>query len=241
MTKNHTLAGLIILVIGSLLITACAAQQNETPTATVDANLIYTQAAETVTAGLSQTEAAKPTAAATETVAPTSTTDPIIAAGMTSTANAVLNPAATSAAPTAAVGQATPTTQVILPTATIAVVSTQAQTSGDKAELVSQSPSDNSSVDESATFTAKIVLKNIGTTTWTTGYNLAFYAGDKMGSPTDFDFPHEVKPGETVELVFDMKASDDSGSKRTIWAVQNANGVNFYTLWLEMKVIDNDD
>lgn len=240
MTKKHTLAALLILVAGSLLIAACSGQPPATTVPTVDANLIYTQAAETVQAGMAQTEAAKPTEAPTMTVAPTNTVDPTIAANMTATAQSVQPGAAT---PT--VGSTTPgaptvaaTQQFVLPTATIAVVAPVKNT-GDKAELAGQSPSDGSSIDESATFDMTIVLKNVGTTTWTTKYALVFYAGDRMGSPKDFQLPNEVKPNESVTLRFEMKASDSEGKKKTIWALRNADGVNFYELWLEMNVTDD--
>lgn len=236
MTKKHTIAGLLIMVAGSLLIAACSGQPSATIAPTVDANLIYTQAAETVQAGIAQTEAAKPTAAPTQTVAPTNTVDPMIAANMTATAQSVQPGAAT---PTLAAGLPTPaaTQPLVLPTATAAVVA-PAKTTGDKAELAGQSPADGSSVQKEASFDVAIVLKNTGTTTWTTGYALVYYAGDRMGSPNDFQMPHEVKPNETVKLEFEMKASDSAGKKRTIWAVQNAEGVNFYSLWLDMNVPD---
>jgi len=235
MTKKHTLAGLLILVAGSLFIAACSGQPPATTAPTIDANLIYTQAAETVQAGIAQTEASKPTVAPTQTQAPTNTTDPNISIMLTATAQSVQPGAATATlapgAPTLAATQA-----LGLPTATKAVVAPPPKATGDKAELAGQTPSDGSNIQKSASFDATIVLKNVGTTTWTTKYALVFYAGDKMGSPTDFQIPHEVKPNETVRLVFEMKASDSVGKKKTIWALRNADGVNFYDMWLEMNV-----
>ena len=234
MLKNRTLLGLIILLAGSMLFTACSAAQSTPTEPTVDANVIYTQAAETVQAGIAQTMAAQPTAAPTETVAPTNTMDPVAAQGLTATAQAILQPGAEgTAAPTQAL-----TNSVIIPTATSAVVAPPAAATGDKAELSGQTPTDGTNVQKNATFTNTIVLKNVGTTTWTTQYALAYYAGDRMGSPNDFNMPHEVKPNETVRLVFDMKADSSTGTKRTIWAVRNAEGVNFYDLWLELNVTD---
>lgn len=236
MSKKYILAGLNLLVAG-LLVAACSGAPAQTAAPTIDANLIYTQAAQTVEAGQAQTLAAKPTEAPTATIAPTNTVDPTTVAYMTATAQAVQPGAAT---PTLAAGQATPigTPIVSLPTATLAVVAKPPAASGDKAELVGQNPGDGSRIQKSASFDMTIVLKNVGTTTWTKKYSLVFYAGDRMGSPKDFNMPHEVKPGETVNLTFGMKASDSKGDKKTIWAVRNADGMNFYDLWLEMKVID---
>jgi hypothetical protein len=240
MTKKQTLIGLIILVAASLLIAACSGPQATPEIPTVDANTIYTQAAETVQAGFSQTEAANPTAEPTQPPAATNTMEPETVSGMTATANAILQPAAV-ASPTLSAGQPTlalATAAVGLPTATSAVVAPPPQATGDKAELSGQTPTDGTNIQKNASFTTTIVLKNIGTTTWTPSYALTFYAGDQMGSPKDFNMPHDVKPNESVRLVFDMKASDSTGSKRTIWAVRNADGVNFYDLWLETNVTD---
>lgn len=234
MTRKNILAGLIILVTGSLLIAACSAKATPA-TPTVDANAIYTQAAETVQAGIDQTEAAKPTVAATDTPVPTNTIEPTMAAGLTATAKAILQPV-TGATATLAPGVPTPTKLAGLPTATSAVVSAPPKTSGDKAELVGQSPADGSTVQTNASFDVTLTLKNTGTTTWSTAYTLVFYAGDQMGSPVDFNMPHAVKPGETVKLIFTMTATSNAGSRRTIWAVRNGDGVNFYSLWLDMKV-----
>lgn len=245
MTQKQTLTGLIILVAASLLIAGCSGAPSAQPTATVDTNVIVTQAAQTVQAGMALTEAAKPTIAPTNTPAPTNTMDPVMAVGLTQTAQAVLQPGAgaqttpgTPAAQPTVAGQPTAakTPVIALPTATTAAVAPAPKSTGDKAELAGQSPADGSTVQKSASFDAAIVLKNTGTTTWTTGYQLVFYAGDKMGSPNGFNMPHEVKPGETVRLEFTMTASDSEGKKRTIWAVQNADGVNFYSLWLDINV-----
>lgn len=239
MTKRNTLAAMVIVLAISLLAVACSTPQAAPATPTMDANGIYTQAAQTVQAGIDQTNAVKPTVPPTETPAPTSTMDPVISAGLTSTAKAVLQPG-TAATPTLGAGQPTLslTKQATLPVATVAVVAPPPKASGDKAELVGQSPTDGASVQKAATFTNTIVLKNIGTTTWSTRYALVFYAGDQMGSPNDFNMPNEVKPGETVKLVFDMKAPDSTGKKKVIWAVRNADGVNFYDLWLEMNITE---
>jgi hypothetical protein len=240
MTKKNLLAGLIFLVAGSILIAACSAQQ---PTAapTVDANMIYTQAAQTVQAGLAQTPV-PPTSAPTEAQAATATMDPNIALALTATAQSILPGGAT---PTLAAGQPTPTTGagatatlVVLPTATKAVVNPQPNTKGDKAELIGQSPADGSNVSKSATFNVALTFKNTGTTTWTNKYALKFFAGDRMGSPTDVVMTKDVKPGDTIVLQFPMKASDQKGSKRTIWVLQNPDAVNFYSLWLDTNVVD---
>ncbi len=245
MTKKNLLAGLILLLAGSLFLAGCGAQQTPTAAPTVDANMIYTQAAQTVQAGLAQTEAALPatdTPAAEATTQATATMDPNVALALTATAQSVQpgGPTATTAPgqPTATTAAGQPTaTRAALPTATTAVVNNPPKNTGDKAELVSQDPTDGTTVGKKDVISTTITLKNVGTTTWKKGtYGLAFYAGDRLGSPKDFQMPHDVKPGETIALIFTLTAPDSSGTKKVIWVVHNADGVNFYNLWLELNV-----
>lgn len=244
MTKKNIIAGLILLVAGSLLIAACSGgQPPAAATATVDANAIYTQAAETVQAGMSQTQASQPTATiAPPTAEPTNTMDPAMAAGLTATANAVLQPGNTTPAagqtPVAGATLAATATVVKLPTATSAVVAPPPASKGDKAELVDQSPKDGYSIQKKSSFDMTLVVKNAGTNTWNTNYKLAFFAGERMDSPQDFNMPRDVKPGETVKLVFTLKAPDSTGEKTIIWVMQNADGANFYPIYLKLNVTD---
>lgn len=236
MTKKNILAGLSILVIGSLLLSACSTPTATTAAPTVDANLIYTQAAQTVQASIAQTDAVKPQPTATQEPQATATMDPNMAAAMTSTANAVVNPGAPTN--TLAAGQPSPTVQVTLaalPTATSAVVAQPPKTTGDKAELVGQDPDDGTSVGQKDIITVRLQIKNTGTTTWNKSYRLAYYAGDKMGL-NDYDIRENVAPGGTTELIFELTAPSSSGSKRVIWVLQNPDGVNFYTIYLELNV-----
>lgn len=239
MTKKNVLAGLILLLAGSLVISACSAQQTPTPAPSIDTNAIYTQAAQTVQAGLAKTPV-EPTRAPTETQAATATMDPNIALALTATAQSVQPGGATA---TLAAGQPTATTGAVVPTATTGVVlptQTKAapKSTGDKAELISQIPGDGSKVSKNQEFDVSLTFKNTGTTTWTKLYALKFYAGDRMGSPRDVVMTKEVPPGDSITLSFVMKASDKKGAKRTIWVLQNPDGVNFYSLYLDTDIID---
>lgn len=245
MTKKHILAGLIILVIGSLLMAGCSGAQNTPAASTVDANVIYTQAAQTVQAGIAQTDVANPTATFTATVQPTKTMDPVMAAGLTQTAQAVLQPGKTTVTATGAAGAGTGTTTktpiatlkpVTQATATQAVVAQQPKSTGDKAELVSQDPGDGYSAGANDYITMTLVIKNTGTTTWSTGYTLVYYAGERMDSPADFNMPKDVPPGDTVSLVFALKAPSNAGNYQIIWSMRNADGTNFYPIYFKLNV-----
>ena len=245
MINKHIHTGLLILVAASLLMAACSTPQ-ATPSAapTVDANAIYTQAAQTVQAGQAQTQAAKPpTQAPTQAAAtPTVTMDPNMAAGLTATAKAVLGPGAASG-PTATLqpGAPTPTqgkiTPLVLPTATKAVVQPPAST-GDKCEWVFNSPADNTSIPRNSSFDASIRVKNIGTTTWDNRYALRYYAGDKMGAPSDFVVQHAVKPNEAYDFNFPMKAPDSTGKKEVLLVVQNPDGRNMCFINMPLNITD---
>ncbi len=227
MTKKKLLAGLILLAVGSLLIAACSAKQPTTTSPTIDANAIYTQAAQTVQAGLAQTEVVQPTAPATETVQPTNTMDANMVAALTSTAQSVMPGNATATVAGQATAAATKTL-VVLPTATKAVVGSQPKNTGDQASLFAQDPPDGATAHKNDIITVRLTLKNTGTTTWIKGrYALVYYAGDKMGSPNDFQMTKDVKPGDTIQLIFTLTAPDSAGTKKIIWVVQNADGVNF--------------
>ena len=245
MINKHIHAGLIILVAASLFMSACTASQATLTAAapTVDANAIYTQAAQTVQAGQALTQAAKPpTAAPTQSAAtPTVTMDPIMAAGLTATAKAILPPPASGPTATLQPGAPTPTagkiTPLVLPTATKAVVQPLAST-GDKCEWVKNVPADNSSLPKNSSFDATIRVKNTGTTTWDNRYALRYYAGDKMGAPSDFLVQHAVKPNDTYDFNFPMTAPDSTGKKELLMVVQNPDGRNMCAINIPLNITD---
>ncbi len=210
MFKARKISGVILLVIiASLAMTACSGAK---ATPTKDPQTIYTEAAVTVAAGLTQTALTQPTATATETLPPTSTMAP--------TSPEIPTMAAT-------------TPPLVQPTATQA-----AATSNDRAEWVSNSPTDGTTMYPGQKFTLKWVVKNIGTTTWSTSYQMRCYLGTTEGcfSGSNFSFPKEVAPNDTVELSVSMTAPSSGGDYVTDWVMTNTNGVNFYPLTLQITV-----
>ncbi|RJP48914.1 MAG: hypothetical protein C4583_13415 [Anaerolineaceae bacterium] len=86
-------------------------------------------------------------------------------------------------------------------------------------------------------------LKNIGTCTWTTGYSLVFFSGEKMGGPTSAPFLTSVAPGQTVDLTVNLTAPTASGTFRGNWKLMNATSQQFgigtgaaNPFWVEIKV-----
>ncbi len=248
MTKQHTLTGFCILVLCSLILTACGGQGTPA-TATVDPNLIVTEAFQTVQAGQALTQAAAPTATQTATVEPTATMDPTMAAGMTATSQAVMNPLLPTnttvvltpgAGTTPGVGT-TPgaTTPQVVPTATSGgAAPPPAATSGDKCEWVSNSPADNSVLKRNASYDATIVVKNSGTTTWNSTYALRYFGGERMGIPSDYFVQREVKAGENYSFIFTLTMPDSTGKKEALMVVQNGQGSTMCWINLPVEVVD---
>jgi hypothetical protein len=102
---------------------------------------------------------------------------------------------------------------------------------------------DGSTVAAGTQFNKTWRLQNIGTCTWTTSYQLAFYNGDKMDGPDSLTVPQEVKPGQTVDITVTLKAPGTAGSYRGFWMFKNASGQFFGIApnynkpwWVDIKV-----
>lgn len=196
------------ILIALVLVTTACSRAETTPTPRPEE--LYTQAAQTFQAALTQTAALLPTSTATMTPAPTNTVTPTLAATATSAVTATNPVAPTSARPTVA----------------------------DKASWVSQNPVDGTVLAPGQEFTMTWTIKNIGTTTWNTSYQLRYYLADatlRFGA-ADIRFPKEVKPGENIDLTVGMKAPSAAGDYTTIWVLTNDQGANFYTITLSIKV-----
>jgi hypothetical protein len=76
-------------------------------------------------------------------------------------------------------------------------------------------------------FTKTWRLRNVGTCTWTTDYDLVFVSGDQMGAPASVPVTKFVKPGETLEISVRMSAPAKLGRYSGSWQLRNANGKIF--------------
>jgi len=85
-------------------------------------------------------------------------------------------------------------------------------------------------------------LKNDGTCTWTTSYNLVYNSGDQMGGQASVNLPSSVAPGQTVDVSADLTSPTTSGSYRGYWKLRNTAGVQFglgasnIAFWVDIKV-----
>lgn len=244
MSKKIVSAGISLFLAGSLLLAACSSP-TPTPAETLDANAVYTQAAQTVQASLNQTEAAKPPMTAT--MAATPTFDSTISAALTAVAGLTANAPAGGQPAAATTPQAGAGTPVVVSTATAQITpliqattagGVPAVTSGDKAEWMANFPADGTKITKSASWDQRVTIKNAGTTTWDSTYAMKFFGGDRMGGPADFYIVGEVKPGETYTFAFTMKAPDSAGARKGVWVMQNGAGSNFYTFDIQLEIID---
>ncbi|GAB4502798.1 MAG: hypothetical protein Fur0035_23540 [Anaerolineales bacterium] len=102
---------------------------------------------------------------------------------------------------------------------------------------------DGASYQPGVSFVKTWRLKNIGSCTWTTAYNLAFVSGDQLAAPALTALPRSVAPGQTVDVSAAMTAPSAQGTYRGYWQLKNASGVLFglgssanKSFWVEIKV-----
>lgn len=98
-----------------------------------------------------------------------------------------------------------------------------------------------------ATFTKTWRLRNIGTCTWNTEYDLIFDGGALMGGARIVDFPKSVRPGETIDLSVVLVAPEVEGRHRGYWRLTDSSGRPFgvgsnasEAFWVEIKVISSN-
>jgi hypothetical protein len=86
-------------------------------------------------------------------------------------------------------------------------------------------------------------LKNIGTCTWTTDYNLVYVEGDRMGGAKAVPLTHNVKPGQTIDVGVFLTAPDAKGDYQGFWMLRDDDGYRFgiganydIAFWVEIRV-----
>jgi hypothetical protein len=176
----------------SLLLAACG--PTETPEPTPDADMIRTAAVLTVEAELTQQALLNPTA--TNTVSPTP------------------EPSPTSEVPTLMpIGEGT---QAAGESGTTPALQTATQapppgaTAPDKAEWVSNSPADGTTLQPGQRFEIRWTVKNSGTTTWNTSYSVRFFSGNITTDKSLYNLRSETKPDGTAEIIVDATAPNDT-------------------------------
>ncbi len=86
-------------------------------------------------------------------------------------------------------------------------------------------------------FTKGWQVKNTGTCTWNTGYQLVFVDGHKMGGEP-VAVAREVQPGETYDVQIKLVAPLNPGSYQGVWQMVNSQGQAFgERLKVNIKVV----
>ena len=86
---------------------------------------------------------------------------------------------------------------------------------------------DGTDISAGTAFTKTWRLKNIGTCTWTTDFDLTFVSGNALSAPAAVDINSNVRPGEVVDLSLQMVAPNKAGSYTGSWQLRSNNGILF--------------
>jgi hypothetical protein len=194
MMRNYRILSILIAL--ALVLSACNLPSAQ-PTEQVNPNAVFTAAAQTVVAQLTQSALLNPTSVSTtvapppaNTVAPvTNTPQPL---------NAPTNTSAPAAAPTIGCDAAQFITDVSVP--------------------------DGTQFAAGATFVKTWRLKNIGSCTWNSSYALVFDSGSSMGGAASIPLTATVAPGGSIDLSVNLQAPNTDGTYRGFWGVTNASG-----------------
>ena len=98
----------------------------------------------------------------------------------------------------------------------------------DRAEFVADvTVPDGTQFNPGATFVKTWQVRNAGTITWTTDYDLVFIRGEQMDAPAAMPLPGDVPPGQAVDLSLSMTAPQALGSYLSFWMLRSAGGALF--------------
>ncbi len=206
-----------LVLLASVLLSACGLILSSAPIGTAPDG-VATAAAQTVVAQMTQLAGA---------VTPTPTLMP-----PTITPTLTEEPPQPSATPTS------------LPTATPTLAPTPIPTPCDWAQFVQDvSIKDGTVFNTGASFTKTWRLKNIGSCTWTRGYDLVFVRGDRLEGSHVVPLSSNVLPGQTIDVSVKLAAPMKPGNFRGYWQLRNAQGILFglgkganASFWVDIKV-----
>jgi hypothetical protein len=199
----------VVVILASMLLAACGA--GTPPTPTTDPNLIITQVAQTIEANLALTASAQPT----ETFTPEPSQTPIV----TNTPAVTSLPVGTPGIPTMA-----------LPTVPGGGTGISPDAMAFSADVTIP---DNTQLSPSSEFTKTWRVKNTGTTTWNSNYQLVYWDGvpiteiEKVLPVKQVKLSGEVKPGAEGEVSVKMVAPSKNGTYKIWWRLLNPAGSVF--------------
>ncbi|MBT3240920.1 MAG: hypothetical protein HON98_06005 [Chloroflexi bacterium] len=86
-------------------------------------------------------------------------------------------------------------------------------------------------------------LQNVGTCTWTSGYEVVFSDGDSMSGPPSKQLTTvSIAPGEMIDISVELTAPAEVNTYTGYWKLRNANGelftlTNDQAFWVEIDVV----
>lgn len=99
---------------------------------------------------------------------------------------------------------------------------------------------DNTSITVGKAFTKTWKLKNVGSCTWTSGYQVIFDSGDQMSGPSTQQLTNgTVAPGQTLDISVNLIAPNTPGTYKGNWKLKDSSGVVFALstgpFWVQIK------
>lgn len=208
-SKRFFFIGLALL----LALNACSAPALLTPTPErTEPRAVLTAAYQTAEARLTQSALLVPT----DTPVPPTATPELTQTAAAQTQSALQTLAATLTPP------GTPNTPTPTDTPNVPVGADNAIFT-----LVETIP-DGTDFPPSTAFTKTWQFKNTGTSTWSTGYELRYISGEKMGGPDSVALPHAVAPNETVDISVNLISPAVPGSFTGSWRLYNPFANRFF-------------
>ncbi len=208
-----------------LLLTACNFP-GSTSQSTLSPDLIYTAAAQTLTA--QQTQASQGT--------------PIVLPSVTSQAATPTSPVVIIATNTSL-----PPTSTTQPTNTpIPATPTATPIPCDRGQFVKDvTIPDDTQIAAGTTFVKTWRIQNNGSCTWTSSYALVFYNGDAMSGPASAPITNgTVPPGSTIDISATLIAPTTPGTYKGNWRLRNGSGAIFGvgsdaggSFWVQIKSV----
>jgi hypothetical protein len=214
----RTWKSLAIIVFLMVALLACNFPKNSL-TATQDNGLIYTVSAQTLEAEMTRIAIVEPPSSP---VLPT------------------LPPAVETNTPPAQTQTPVPSTDTPAPSPTATTIAC------DNLEFVDDiTIEDGTEISAGEPFQKVWRLKNVGTCTWTSAYDLVFDSGAQMGAPDSQQLTTgTVEPGQQIDVAVNLVAPDDPGKYRGNFKLRNASEIvfgidqNSKPFWVEIRVPD---
>jgi hypothetical protein len=248
-----TRKGYILLILFVFALCACTTGNEEI--ADVNPDEVLTRAAEIAISGLTQTSQAvpsnppsEPESVPTETITPTLEPVPTTQEIPTNALAGTLT-----SQPTSEGAETNQPTQSSLPTETQLPAPTNTVPATEKtcllASLEWENYPDNTRLPYEFSFIKVWRLKNIGSCTWTPGFNLVWVDGELFHAETSVQLTTEnIFPSEYVNVSVPMKAPPEPGTYKGLWLLQSASNEYFGVgplgdgaLWLQIIVYDPDE